>query len=229
MTDAPRDGLGPSGPDRSSGADRGVHFEETIALSDSEYAGLASLAGAGVLVSIVATLLFVPLAVVLFFWVVAERSGNSIVDVATTVVSGLPLSVLAFLVVFAIFYVGTSLLVLVMAVRRGSLTYRDEIHTRVTDSGVTIDRDGGYPWQSAEVTIPFEAITAVEYNDPEGSLKMNLEDVRAEKYIGGRAQDWVRIERRNSPAVYVGSDRPRNLAAVVADLAPGVDRARSFS
>jgi len=229
MAEAPRDGPGPSSRGGSRGADSGVQFEETIALSDSEYAGLARLAGVVVLVSIVATLLFAPLAFVLFFGFVAERSGNSIIDVATTVVSGLPPSALLFLAVFALFFVGTPLLLLAGAVRRGSLTYRDEIHTRVTDGGVTIDREGGYLGQSAGVTIPFEAITAVEYNDPGGSLKVNLADVRAEKFIGGRSQDWVRIERRDSPAVYVGSDRPRALAAVVADLAPGVDRARPFS
>ena len=229
MTNPLGDRWGLSGHDRSSRADGGVHFEETVALSDSRYAGLANLTGTIVLVVTVAMVLFVPLSAALFFGGVAVVSGTSIVDLVATIISGLPPSALVFIVVFAVFMIGAPLLMVWMAIKRGGLTHKDKIHTRVTDGGIEIDREEGYLGQSSGVTIPFEAITAVEYNDPEGSPKMNLEDIRAEKFIGGRAGDWVRIDRTDAPAVYVGSDQPRALAEVVADLAPGVDRAQPFS
>lgn len=70
---------------------------------------------------------------------------------------------------------------------------------------------------------------AVEYNDPAGDLRVTLGDIRAKQFIGGRAADWVRIERDGASAVYVGSDRPRELAGIVADLAPNVDGPQPYS
>lgn len=222
-------GDGPETNNRSGRTAGAVHFEETVALSDSDYAGLSSLAAAVLLVSLAATVLFIPLALAGFLLMVAVVSGNSVADVATTVGANLPLGAVLGFVLFGLLLGGTVLIAVVTVVRRGSLAYRDEIHTRVTDSGVEVDRDGGYLGQSSGVAIPFEAVTTVEYSDPEGDLKMNIEDIRAEKFIGGRSGDWVRIGRGDSPAVYVGSDRPRMLADVVADRAPSVDSARPFS
>ena len=156
-------------------------------------------------------------------------SGNSMVDLVTTVASGLSLPVLLFLAIFVLLVVGSLLLGVVMVVRGGSTTSRNEVYTRVTDGGIQIDREGGTFGQSSGVMIPLESVTAVEYNDPEGDLKMNLGDVRAKTFIAGRGTDWVRIDRSDGPAVYVGSDRPRMLAEVVGDLAPNVDGPRPFS
>lgn len=229
MDDATGDRAGRPAHERSGWADGGVQFEETIALSDSDYGGLSRVTGAIALVSIVAMILFVPISFVVFFGIVAVASGNSIVDVGTAVASGLPLATVLFMGVFVLLFVGILLLGLLMVVKQGGLTFRDEIHTRVTGSSVDIDRDGGYLGQSSGVTIPFETVTTVEYNDPQGDLRMNLEDIRAKKFIGGRGGDWVRIGRSDGPAVYVGSDRSRELAAVVADLSPHVERAEPFS
>lgn len=222
-------GRGPNSHDPSSRADGGVHFDETVALSDTGYSGLSALTTGIALVSMVVMVVVVPLSILAFFGFVAVVSGNSIGALVTTVASGVSLPVLLFLVVFGLLLVGTPLVAVLVVVRRGSLGQTDEVHTRVTDDGVEIDREGGYFGQSSGVTVPFGAITAVEYSDPDGDLKVNLGDVRAEKFIGGRAGDWVRIGRSDGPAVYVGSDRPRALAEVVADLSPNVDGAEPFS
>jgi len=229
MTDSTGEGWDSSDRGRSVSAREDVHYEESISISDSDYAGLASLARTIALVSIVAVILFVPIALALFFGGVAMISGNSMVDLVTTVASGLPLPVLVFLAIFVLLVVGSLLLGVVMVLRGGSTISRNEVHTRVTDGGIQIDREGGMFGQSSGVMIPLESVTAVEYNDPEGDLKMNLGDVRAKTFIAGRGADWVRIDRSDGPAVYVGSDRPRMLAEVVGDLAPNVDGPRPFS
>jgi len=226
MTDATGEGGGTTEDDRFSGT---VQFEETVALSDSRFAELSSVAGGVALVAAVAMVLLVPLSVVLFFGFVAAMSGNSIVAVVADVASGLPTAALLFLAVFALFVLGVPLFAVVSAVRRGRLGPKDEVHTRVTDRGIEIDREGGRLGQSSGVTVSFETVTAVEYNDPDGDIRVELGDINAKKFIGGRSGDWVRIERADGPAVYVGSDRHRALADVVADMAPGVDDAEPFS
>lgn len=224
------------GPDERAGrADGGVHFEETIGLSDSSFAGLSSVTAAIALVSVLGMLLVVPFVFVVFFGVVVVASGISLSGLGGVLVSGPGLFTVLFVVVFGLVVVAGVLLVAGMAVKGGgsktslSLGYSDEIHTRVTDSAVEIDREGGYIGQSSGVTIPFETVTSVEYNDPDGDLRMNIGDVRAKKFIGGRSGDWVRIGRSDGPAVYVGSDQHRRLADVVAGLAPHVERAEPFS
>lgn len=96
------------------------------------------------------------------------------------------------------------------------------VHVRVSDAGVSVSRTGSLSWESAGVDVPFEEITAVELVDPdESSFRVELGDARSEKFIAGRSSDWVRIERSDDPAVYVGSDDPKELAAVIAKGAPG--------
>ncbi|MFB6196621.1 MAG: hypothetical protein ABEI80_10650 [Haloplanus sp.] len=231
MGDPTSNGAGVTVHGRSVEPDGGVHFEEAVALSDSAYAGLSKVATAVALVSVLGMVLVVPLALVVFFVIAVVVSGNSVVDLLAAVASGLPLSLVLFGAVFGIVVVGSLLAAVVMVVKGGGvgLGSSEQIHTRVTDSAVEIDREGGYLGQSSGVTIPFETVTTVEYNDPDGDLRMNLGDVRAKKFIGGRGGDWVRIGRSDGPAVYVGSDQPRRLADVVAGLSPGVDRAEPFS
>jgi hypothetical protein len=229
MPHSPGDEFGASGHDPSRGSTGGVHFEETIALSDSRFAELADLAGVVFLVTTAAMVLLVPLGFVGFIWVVSVASRRPFVDVADAIVSGLPPGTSLLGAVFAATYVGGLLFAVWQVLRRGSVAYRDEIHTRVTDDRIAIDRTGGYIGQASGVTIPLEAIVTVEYNRPGGDLRVVSADVRAEQFIGGRASDWVRIERRGGPAVYVGSDRHRALAGTLADLAPRVDAAEPFS
>lgn len=227
MTDPTGNGSGPSGGDRHGGAGVEVHFEETVALSETGYSRLADVGGAVVAASVVGTLLFVAVSLALFFGAVAAASGRPIGDVVAAVASGVPPSVLPFVAGFVLLFVGGSLFAVLRVVRGGTAT--DEVHTRVTDGAVEVDRLGGYFGASSGVTVPLEAVTTVEYNDPGGAPKLNLGDVRAEKFVGGRGGDWVRIGRGDGPAVYLGSDRPRTLAEVVADVAPNVDRAEPFS
>lgn len=229
MSDPTKDGSGSFSGDRSGRVDGGVHFEETITISDSRFAGVSKLAAGVALVASLGTLVVAPLLAAAFFGFVGVASGTSPVDVVTTIASDLPLPVLLSLGVFAVLFFGLPLVGVVNVVRRGSLTPKNEVHTRVTDSGVDIDRTGGYRGHSPGVTIPFEAITTVEYCDPEGDLRVNLEDARSKKFIAGRSRDWVRIGRSDGRAVYVGSDRHRELAGTIADLAPAVDGAEPFS
>ncbi|PSQ19626.1 hypothetical protein BRD00_00945 [Halobacteriales archaeon QS_8_69_26] len=212
--------------------DGGVHFEETISRSENDLQGIGSrLAGGFALISVVGTVLFVPLSVLLFFGFVSYMSGRPMGDVVGTVVSDLPPDILLFIGLFCVVFVGGMLGTVVVGARmvRGGGQARDRVHTRVTDRGVEIDREGARVMGSAGLTVPFESVTAVEYSDPEGDPKVNLEDARAKKFIAGRSSDWVRIGRYDDPAVYVGSDRPRELADVVAGLAPNVAEAEPFS
>jgi hypothetical protein len=104
-----------------------------------------------------------------------------------------------------------------------------EVRVRVTDAGVSVERSGSRYWQSPGVEVAFDDITAVEYVHPEeSSFRVELRDLRAPKFFAGRSRDWVRLERTNGPAIYVGSDRPRELAETIAREVPGDVTARPF-
>lgn len=103
------------------------------------------------------------------------------------------------------------------------------IHVRVTETGVTVQREGSGHWQSSGVEIPFDAITTVEYLDPDASsTRIELSDVRAQQFFAGRSQNWIRLERANDSAVYIGSDRPVELAETIAQRAPSVGTVEPF-
>jgi hypothetical protein len=79
------------------------------------------------------------------------------------------------------------------------------------------------------VEIPFDAITGVEYLDPEeSSARVELTDWRAQRFFAGRSRNWIRLERGNDPTVYIGSDRPSELAETIARRVPGVENAEPF-
>lgn len=85
------------------------------------------------------------------------------------------------------------------------------------------------PFDPSGVDVPLDEITTVEYLDPEeSSHRLELRDWRAPKYFGGRGRSWIRIEREGKPAVYVGSDRPIELADTIVRNAPNVERAEPF-
>ena len=132
-------------------------------------------------------------------------------------------------VLVALFVVGYSVFSILGFVRGMRRAFDEAVHVRVTDAGVTVRREGSGYWQSSGVEIPLDDIAAVEYADPdESSLRVEFGDWRSPKFFAGRSRDWVRIERAGGPAVYVGSDRPVELAETIARSAPGVGDARSF-
>lgn len=135
------------------------------------------------------------------------------------------------LLVFVLLFVVVVFLVPVVAmVRLLGKAFDERVHVRVTDAGVDVQRNGGIRYrQSSGVDVPFDAITAVEYADPEEpSYRVELGDWRAPKFFAGRSQDWVRLERGDGSAVYVGSDRPVELAETIARQAPSVEAVEPF-
>jgi len=103
------------------------------------------------------------------------------------------------------------------------------VHVRVTENGLSVRREGSGYWQSPGVDVPFDAVTAVEYRDPdESSTRMELGDWRARRFFAGRSRNWIRIERADASAVYVGSDRPVELAETISRRVPGVTNPEPF-
>lgn len=154
------------------------------------------------------------------------------IDVALSIVDGIrserPLA-FGILVIAGLFLVGYCTFLIVGFVRQTRRALDEQIHVRVTAAGVTVQREGSSFWQSSGVEIPFDAITAVEYLDPdESSLRAEFGDLRAPKFFAGRSQNWLRLERANDSAVYVGSDRPIELAETIARNVPNVERAEPF-
>lgn len=127
---------------------------------------------------------------------------------------------------FVVGYGVFSILGFVLGMRRA---FDKEVHVRVSDAGVTVRREGSGYWESSGVEIPIDDIAVVEYADPdESSLRVEFGDWRSPKFFAGRSQDWVRVERAGGPAVYIGSDRPVELAETIARSAPGVGDAQPF-
>ena len=133
------------------------------------------------------------------------------------------------IVLVGLFVVGYGVFSIVGFVRGMGRAFDEEVHARVTDAGITVRREGSGYWESSGVEIPFDDIAAVEYADPdESSLRVEFGDWRSPKFFAGRSRDWVRIERADGPAVYVGSDRPVELAETIARSAPDVGSAEPF-
>jgi hypothetical protein len=118
--------------------------------------------------------------------------------------------------------------------------FDEQVLVQVTEDGVRVERTGTRPWyaklgipfgyaSTPGVEIPFDAITVVEYADPEvSSNRIEFQDWRAPKFFAGRHKDWIRLDRHDAPAVYVGSDRPTELAGIIARNAPGVDAPQPY-
>ena len=202
-------------------------FEESLSMKDE--AGAASLIReTRVLVPfvIVATLVSAAFVALTF---VSTVGG---VDVVLTVVNGIRAerpSLFVGLLVVGLLVVGYWVFSIVGFVRRMRRAFDEEIHVRVTENGISVRRDGSGYWRSSGVDVPFDAVTAVEYLDPdESSTRLELGDWRAPKFFAGRSRNWVRLERTGDPAVYVGSDRPVELAETVAGRVPGVANPEPF-
>lgn len=159
------------------------------------------------------------------------------VDVAQLIVNGIrserPLVfaglVFAGLVLVGVVVVAYGVLSTVGFVWRMRRALDEEVHTRGTDTDVRVTRTGSGYRQSSGMAIPFDAITSVEYLDPdESSTRIEFGDWRSKQFSAGRSTDWVRIGRDGDSTVYIGSGRPMELAEAIARSAPDVERAKPF-
>ena len=130
------------------------------------------------------------------------------------------------IILFSVFYM-IALLGGFLLSMRGA--FDKQVHTRVTDSGVSVRREGSWLGQSSRADIAFDAITGVEYLDPEeSSTRLEMDDLRSKQFLAGRSKNWIRVERGDAPTVYIGSDRPLELAEAIARRSPGVESAEPF-
>jgi hypothetical protein len=129
-------------------------------------------------------------------------------------------------ILFSVFYMVALLGGFLLSMRG---TFDKQVHTRVTDSGVSVRREGSWLGQSSRADIAFDAITGVEYLDPEeSSTRLEMDDLRSKQFFAGRSKNWIRVERGDAPTVYIGSDRPLELAEAIVRRSPGVESAEPF-
>lgn len=192
-------------------------------------------AGAGRLTGLTRVIVLFVIVVTLVGVVLVGRSFVSMVggvDVVLSLASDVRFqrpTLFGGIVLVGLFVVGYGVFSIVGFVRGMGRAFDEEVHARVTDAGITVRREGSGYWESSGVEIPFDDIAAVEYADmDESSLRVEFGDWRSPKFFAGRSRDWVRIERADGPAVYVGSDRPVELAETIARSAPDVGSAEPF-
>jgi len=216
---------------RSTDGGQDVLFEETLSIQDEEGArSHIRFTRVAVLLLVVFTLASMVLLMRSAAATFVSAVGGT--DVALSILDdirseqplefGILLLVGLLIVAFSVFLIGGFML----QMRRA---FDEQTHVRVTDTGVTVRREGGRYWQSSGVDVPFDAITSVEYVDPDqSSIRVRPGDWRAQKFFAGRSRNWVRIERDDDSAVYVGSDRPLALAETIVRGAPRVETAEPF-
>jgi hypothetical protein len=217
----------PDPPERTTNGGRDALFEESLSMKDE--------AGAGRLTGLTRVIVLFVIVVTLVGVVLVGRSFVSMVggvDVVLSLASDVRFqrpTLFGGIVLVGLFVVGYGVFSIVGFVRGMGRAFDEEVHARVTDAGITVRREGSGYWESSGVEIPFDDIAAVEYADPdESSLRVEFGDWRSPKFFAGRSRDWVRIERADGPAVYVGSDRPVELAETIARSAPDVGSAEPF-
>ncbi|MEF8791345.1 MAG: hypothetical protein V5A61_14565 [Haloarculaceae archaeon] len=217
----------PDPPERTTNGGRDALFEESLSMKDE--------AGAGRLTGLTRVIVLFVIVVTLVGVVLVGRSFVSMVggvDVVLSLASDVRFqrpTLFGGIVLVGLFVVGYGVFSIVGFVRGMGRAFDEEVHARVTDAGITVRREGRGYWESSGVEIPFDDIAAVEYADPdESSLRVEFGDWRSPKFFAGRSRDWVRIERADGPAVYVGSDRPVELAETIARSAPDVGSAEPF-
>lgn len=216
----------PDPPEPTADGGRAL-FEESLSMRDEAGAGrLIGLVRVFVLFMIVVTIVS---AVLVGGSFVSMVGGVDVVlSVARDIRFGRP-TLFGGIVLVGLFVVGYGVFSIVGFVLQMRRAFDEEVHVRVTDTGISVRRDGSGYWQSPGVDIPFDTVTAVEYLDPdESSTRVEPSDWRAEKFFAGRSRNWIRIERGGDSTVYVGSDRPVELAETIARRAPGVANPEPF-
>lgn len=210
-------------PRAATDGGREVLFEETLSMRD--------VAGAGNLISktrlLFSGLIVITVAAVAYMGMtmVSTAAGavggtDELLTVVRGMVAGHPLVAVGLLaiVVIAVAWFVLSILGIGWQLRK---TFDTEIHIRVTSRGLAVERAGSRLGQSSGVEVPFETITALELPDWDDSATgITLADANAVKFLAGRSQSWIRVERADGAALYLGSDSPRELAETIAHNAP---------
>jgi hypothetical protein len=210
---------------------RALHHEEVLRLGDDGGAGgLVGWVRVAVALLAVGSLVAAALVVTAAVRGVAAEVGGTgpLREFAVRLVADRPAVAVGVALAGLLFLIAGAALVRSFAANVGR-ALETEVRVRVSDDGVRVRRTGGQRWQSSGVDVPFADVVAVEYVDPEeSSFRVELGDMRGPKFFAGRSRRWVRLERAGGPAVYIGSDRPRDLAAAVAEQVPGDVTARPF-
>lgn len=210
-------------PRAATDGGREVLFEETLSMRD--------VAGAGNLISktrlLFSGLIVITVAAVAYMGMtmVSTAAGavggtDELLTVVRGMVAGHPLVAVGLLaiVVIAVAWFVLSILGIGWQLRK---TFDTEIHIRVTSRGLAVERAGSRLGQSSGVEVPFETITALELPDWDDSATgITLADANAVKFLAARSQSWIRVERADGAALYLGSDSPRELAETIAHNAP---------
>jgi len=215
----------------SSGGGGRILFEETLSMNDDK--GTRSL----IRFTRVAALFLIVVSLAAVVLVVRSIANTFVsmvggVDVALSIAGNIwserPL-VFGGVLLVGLLFVGYGLFSIGGLIRQMRRAFDEQIHVRVTDAGIAVQRQGSRYWQSSGIAIPFDTITSVEYLDlDESSTRLELGDWRAQKFFAGRSRSWIRLERADDSAVYVGSDRPIELAETIARKSPGAGEARPY-
>jgi hypothetical protein len=224
MTDSQSESSSSAGGEKPDDGNESVYYSETLAMSESENAGrLMGWLRKSIPVLVLLTLV----AVVLVGFSILQQFAASLGG--TSGLMNLANNILGDgIVVVGAFVLGGIVMLLISGAMVRSLirnvrgALETEVGVQVSDNGVRVIRSGAQSWQSSGVDIPFDAITAIEIVDPEeSSFRMEMSDGRAPKFLAGRSKQWVRVERDPGKTVYIGSDRPQELAETIAAQVPG--------
>jgi hypothetical protein len=135
---------------------------------------------------------------------------------------------------FGVVWVGGIVLVIVAVA--AYVAFGRRVDVRVTDRGVDVTLNWYGLDSSSGVDIPYADVAGVEYTVPDGShIRVKTgEGTGANRYMvpqqdQGTYRDGIRIERHDDDPVYVGSERPAELADAIVERTPGVERAEPFT
>jgi hypothetical protein len=225
MTDSQSESSSSAGGEKPDDGNESVYYSETLAMSESENAGrLMGWLRKSIPVLVLLTLV----AVVIVGFSILQQFAASLGG--TSGLMNLANNILGDgIVVVGAFVLGGIVMLLISGAMVRSLirnvrgALETEVGVQVSDNGVRVIRSGAQSWQSSGVDIPFDAITAIEFVDPEeSSFRIDISDGQSPKFLAGRSKQWVRLERDSGKTVYIGSDRPQALAETIAAQVPSV-------
>jgi hypothetical protein len=220
----------PDSWDDSMAGGQNIRFEETLNMRDEAgakpYTKYVYLAVVFLIVNAVVGGTLIPWSAM--DWFAPIGVVDLTVSIMTSLWSERPIEFvgIVLIILFSVFYMVALLGGFLLSMRG---TFDKQVHTRVTDSGVSVRREGSWLGQSSRADIAFDAITGVEYLDPEeSSTRLEMDDLRSKQFFAGRSKNWIRVERGDAPTVYIGSDRPLELAEAIVRRSPGVESAEPF-